>query len=270
MCDERGRVISTGRGAVERFDLATGRGTRHSNLDPYTVGARYLGKDTFLAKTTAFVEVVEIGEQTKTLRSVETRGHCLERLDGDLVAIAEFDAHGQMTLVVGDMAKEKVVVTVPWGLARFSAQAMAWSCGALWIALKDGTAMRADAKTWRPSGEVIAKGGTGPGVVLPDGRTWVVARFTDRPVLDVHDLSSGKRIATYDGPSCTYAISAIAYSPSGRVIVGDTSGAVVSIDVVAVVPGQRAAVAAGGLGGGGSAPTSPTLSRQKARESERR
>jgi hypothetical protein len=102
----------------------------------------------------------------------------------------------------------------------------------LLIALDDGSLVRVDPKTLAPERK-LPKSATrvaGPEVRLSGGRTWVVARYTDRAVLDVFDLETRERQRTVDVPGAKGQISALAVTATDRVIVGDHTGWMASID----------------------------------------
>lgn len=233
VADGKGRVIATGRGKLERFDPATGAREQLSPFDPYTVDAHPFGDDRMLIVTTRGVEVVRLGKEAKTEKSVEVDAWRVLSLGGDRVLVASYDKWAKLELSIADLGG-KVVATASWGLEQWSPIAIASWEGTPLVPLDDGTLMPADPKTLKPARKINAKRAAGPAVLLPDGKTWLVARYTDKAVLDAYDLSTGTSRGTYVIPGAKHGITAMAWSPAGRVVVGDATGWMASIDRAAI------------------------------------
>jgi hypothetical protein len=232
------RVVATGRGRLERFDVRTAKREQLLPFDPYTLDARALGNHRMLIATTRTVEIVKLGGQATTEKSVDCVGRRIASLGDERALVASHDASRNLTLTRVDLAKGTAAPTATWPLEIWSLIAMAsWSEVPL-IPLSDGTLARADPKTLKPSGTLSAPRAAGPGVMLPDGKTWLVARYADKAVLDMFDLPSARSRGSFVVPGARNVISAIAYSPGGRVVVGDASGWVVSIEASVIVGGR--------------------------------
>lgn len=234
VADGKGRVVATGRGKLERFDPTTGKREELSPFDPYTVDAHRFGDDRMLIATTAAIEVVRLGREPTTEKQVEFASARVVSLGGDRVLVARYDKWAKLELITADLGTGKTGPTASWGLEKWSAIAMASWKGVPLIPLDDGTLMRADPKTLEPAGKLKAKRAAGPGVLLPDGKTWIVARYPDKAVLDLYDLETATSRGTYVVPGAKHAITAIAWSPAGRIVVGDATGWMASIDRAAI------------------------------------
>lgn len=238
--DRSGRLVSTGRGQLERFELATGKGEVLNRRDPYTLQAQLLPDGRMLSLTTATLELTSLKSEPKVERSIDIEGSRFWRLDDQRVIVGQARAQENLRLALVSVATGKIG---PWAEWPIPALAGAVFEGVLLLALEDGSLAAANEKTLAPAC-AIAKGVKGCGgadVLLPDRRTWLVSRTEQgRGVLDVFDLEARAKRSTYaipvDAKAPPVVVMGICATTDGaRVVIGDTCGRVLSIATTAIV-----------------------------------
>jgi hypothetical protein len=230
LVDDRGRVVSTGRGALERFDVSTGKREVLSQMDPYTLWAELLPDGALLQMTTAFLELTSVAANAKLERQIELDGSHFWRLDRRRVIVAGATARGQLTLALVDLHTGKIKGQAEWPIVEGGLAGTVVD-GQLVLALDDGSIARVARTTLRPESALprAVKRLAGPAVRTSDGRAWIVARWADRAVLDIRDAATLTLRTTVVIPGAQGGITAITATSGGRVVVGDNTGRVVSI-----------------------------------------
>jgi hypothetical protein len=231
LADRKGRLVSTGRGALERFNVDTGAREVLQKRDPYTVFAEILDDGDLLAMTTAFLEVVRLAPNAPVKRSVEIDGAAFWRRGTSEVVVAGSTPKGRFTLARVDLARGKITTRSEWPIHQNVVGPAGFWGRDLLIALDDGSVVGVHPKTLAPDRALPrkAKQVAGPGARLLDGRTWIVARYTTRAVLDVFDAETRERKRTVEVPGAKGPITALAATAGGRLVVGDHTGWMASL-----------------------------------------